>query len=149
MSQTKLPAFTSGTAAGLDSSYFSGGSVTWERYGDLVVVSINDIDVSKKLVHGVVIATGLPKPREAKYVALAQWSDGTGANTMRVSLGTGGTLTVHYSYNAASEKQYYGQIVYVTGDRSETGAIGSADATQGLFSLGAYGDGYALYQTID
>lgn len=38
MPQTKLPAFTSGTAAGIDSSYFSDGSVKWERYGDLVLV---------------------------------------------------------------------------------------------------------------
>lgn len=116
MPQTKLPAFTSGTAAGIDSSYFSDGSVKWERYGDLVVVYINNIVVMKKLVHGTVIATGLPKPREAKSVALAQWSDGTGANTMRVSLGTDGKLNVHYSNNEASGKQYYGQIVYVAAD---------------------------------
>ena len=116
MSQTKLPALTSGTAAGIDPSYFSDGSVTWERYGDLVVVSIRDIAVRKSLVHGTVIATGLPKPREAKCVALTQWSDSTGVNTMRVSLGTDGKLNVHYSYDVASEKQYYGQIVYVAAD---------------------------------
>lgn len=116
MSQTKLPAFTSGTAAGIDHTYFSGGSVKWERYGDLVVVSIYDIVVSKKLTHGVVIATGLPKPRKSITVNLTQWSDGTGANTMRVSLGTDGKLNVHYSYNAASSKQYYGQIVYVAAE---------------------------------
>ena len=116
MSQTKLPACSTGTAAGIDSSYFSGGSAYWERYGDLVVVSIKDITVSKKLVHGVVIATGLPKPRKGITVNLTQWSDGTGANTMRVSLGTDGKLNVNYSYNAASEKQYYGQIAYIAAD---------------------------------
>ena len=113
MSQTKLPAFTSGTAAGIDSSYFSCGFVKWERYGDLVVVSIRDIAVSKSLVHGIVIATGLPKPREGMLVNLVQWADGTGANTMRVSLGTDGKLNVHYSYNKASKNQYSGQIVYI------------------------------------
>ena len=112
MSMTQLPAFTSGTAAGIDSSYFSSGSAYWERYGDLVVVSIRDITVSKKLTHGVVIATGLPKPRKAMIVNLIQWADSTGANTMRVSLGTDGKLNVHYSYNEASNKQYSGQIVY-------------------------------------
>ena len=116
MSQTKLPAFTSGTAAGIDPSYFDGGSVTWERYGDLVVVSIRDITVSKSLVHGVVIATGLPKPREIMYVTLTQWSDSTGVNTMRVSLGTDGKLNVHYSSNIASGSQYYGQFVYVAAE---------------------------------
>ena len=116
MSQTKLPAFTSGTAAGIASSYFSGGSVKWERYGDLVVASIGDITVSKKLVHGVVIATGLPKPRVGMVVYLIQWADSTGANTMRVSLGTDGKLNVHYSQNEASGKQYCGQIVYVAAD---------------------------------
>lgn len=113
MSQTKLPAFTSGTAAGIDSSYFSNGTVKWERYGDLVVVYINNIVVMKKLVHGTVIATGLPKPREAKTAVLTKWSDSTGANTMRVSLGTDGKLIVHYSNNEASGNQYYGQIVYI------------------------------------
>ena len=116
MSMTQLPAFTSGTAAGIDSSYFSKGSVECERYGDLVVVSINDIVVSKKLVHGVVIATGLPKPRKAMTVNLTQWADGTGANTMRVSLGTDGKLNAHYSYNEASNRQYSGQIVYVAAE---------------------------------
>ena len=115
MSQTKLPAFTSGTAAGIDSSYFSDGYVKWERYGDLVVVSIRDIAVKEKLVHGTVIATGLPKPREVKVAALAQWS-GTGVSNMRVALGTDGKLTVHYSYDKASINQYYGQIVYVAAD---------------------------------
>ena len=115
MPQTKLPAFTSGTAAGIDSSYFSDGSVKWERYGDLVVVYINNIVVKKKLVHGTVIATGLPKPREVKVAALAQWSD-TGVSNMRVALGTDGKLNVHYSYDEASVKQYYGQIVYVAAD---------------------------------
>lgn len=35
---------------------------------------------------------------------------------MRVSLGTDGKLNVHYSYNEVSDKQYYGQIVYVAAD---------------------------------
>lgn len=115
MSQTKLPAFTSGTAASFNSSYFSDGFVGWERYGDLVVVSIRDLVVSKSLVHGTVIATGLPKPRKMQRVNLTQWSINMGAS-MRVVLDTDGKLKVHYSENKAGGNQYYGQIIYVAAD---------------------------------
>lgn len=90
----------------------SSGNVHCERLGRLVLLHVNAVKFSAShadgLNHGIVIATGAPKPQDGSSAFMLNSS----SDSIRVTVGGNGALTLHWS-PATGGREYNGLITYV------------------------------------
>ena len=94
------------------SSYING-VVRYTKIGNIVIVNFYDVHAKSTLSHGVVLASGLPTSTVYQITALLNFDDPT-KQPIRLAINTSGQIVAHYSYNIASDNNYYGTLIYIT-----------------------------------
>ena len=91
----------------------SSGDVYCERLGRLVMLHVNSIKFSAShadgLNHDVIIATGAPNPQNGSSAFML---NSTTSDSIRVIVGSNGSLTLHWS-RATAAVEYSGLVAYV------------------------------------
>lgn len=104
--------------ATVNSAYFSGGAVVWARIGNIVLVEINNLQVSTAVPdHNSLVASGLPKCQTGMNFYVFQNLSTNQARLKIVNSGNVGQIQTHYSGGmAVSNNQWYGVMWYITND---------------------------------
>lgn len=104
------------TTATRNSTAFSAGIIKYFKNGKIVTVSIMDLKSDSDITtYGTIIASGLPVPIEAVIFCLDRYTpDSSASSNCRVAINTSGNLVLHYDHFYSGEKQYYGQVTYLS-----------------------------------
>ncbi len=104
--------------ATVNSTYFNNGQVVWTRIGNIVLVEVNNLQVSTAVPdHNALVASGLPKCVSGINFYVFQHLSTNKARLKIINVGNEGQIQTHYSGGmAVSSNQWYGVMWYITND---------------------------------
>lgn len=100
-------------SATLNSTYVSSGSVVYQKFGKVVVVTVQDIIFSSTPSTNETLATGLPALANGFNAYLLIPRVSPVGPVVRISLDTTGALHFHYTGTSVSTAQHYATFAYI------------------------------------
>lgn len=104
--------------ATINSTYFNNGQVVWAKIGHIVLVEINNLQVSTTVPdHNSLVASGLPMCAGGINFYVFQHTSTNKARLKIINANNEGQIQTHYSGGmAVSNNQWYGVMWYITND---------------------------------